>query len=90
MRDIEAAYRDAMKQEHASLLRAGRQEEADHVAEQFKAQYGTDIDGKTLRAKPQKDEQAAPERADVPQAPENTAEPKPVRRPGRRPAAAGE
>lgn len=43
MRDIEHAYRDAMVAEYEDLVRGGRTEEADHVAEVLADRYGHKI-----------------------------------------------
>lgn len=43
MRDIEAAYKDALIEEHAGYVRAGRTAEAEHVAEVLKDRYDHDV-----------------------------------------------
>jgi uncharacterized membrane protein len=87
VRDINRAYRDAMAQEYAALVSAGRDDEAEHVAEELKSQYDVEVRPareKKAAAPEEPKAPAVPERADVPHPPENTAEPRPApRRPGR-------
>ena len=77
MRDIGQAYRIAMVDEYAALKSSGRDKEAEHVAEVLREQYGYEVEAKPAK---QPDPEKAPERADVPPPPENTAEPQPRRR----------
>lgn len=77
MRDIKAAYRQAMVEEYEAYRRAGRDAEAEHVADVLRERYGHEV-------APEAD---APERADAERPPENTAKPKPARTPAKRPAA---
>lgn len=80
MRDIEAAYRDALIEEHASYVRGGRTAEAENVAEVLRKRYDHDVNAKTEPAK-KPEASAAPERADAEKPPEAAVEPKPRRSP---------
>lgn len=78
MRDIDAAYKDALVEEYEGYVRAGRSADAKQVAAVLKDRYDHDVakqDSDTEEKKPS----PAPERADAEKAPENTAEPKPRR-----------
>lgn len=78
MRDVKKDYRDAMVAEYASLVRAGRAEEAEHVAESLREQFDYDVaPAKARRAKTDKEapDQPAETTAAAPP-PETTAEPK--------------
>jgi hypothetical protein len=75
VRDVKKDYRDAMVAEYASLVRAGRAEEAEHVAESLREQFDYDVSPKRGRAKKEEPEQTRETTAAAP-APENTAEPK--------------
>jgi hypothetical protein len=80
MRDIEAAYKDALVEEYEAYVRANRKADAEQVAAVLKDRYDHDVaeqDSDTEEKKPS----PAPERADAEKAPENTAEPKPRRTP---------
>ncbi len=92
MRDIEAAYKDALVEEYEGYVRAGRTEDAEHVAAILKDRYSHDVvsesegDGakKTAKESPQPAEKAAEEKP-----PEAAVDPKPRRTP-RAKAAQGE
>jgi hypothetical protein len=82
-RDIQAAYRDAMIEEHAAYKNAGRAEDAAHVADTLKARFDYDVDASSGPADPPDEEKApekpaAPEHAAAEKAPETAAEPKPA------------
>lgn len=91
MRDIEAAYKDALLEEHASYVRAGREAEAEHVAGVLKGQYGHDVAKKSNEdgGEKEKKPEPAPERADAEKAPEAAVEPKPRRTTRTKPADGG-
>lgn len=80
MRDVQRAYRDAMVEEYASLVRGGRVAEARHVRRQLREQFGVNVGSDD--APPPPDPAPVAERVDEPRAPEDTAEPKPVPRRG--------
>lgn len=89
MRDIETAYKDALIDEHEGYVRAGRIEDAEHVAGILKDRYGHSIasesegdDDKTAAKEPPQ----APEKADAEKLPENAMDPKPRRTPRAKPA----
>lgn len=73
LRDTDADYKAAMEEEYESYLRAGRADEAEHVADTLKA-LGHEVKSKRRTAK----RASAPERADQ-KAPEEAVPPKPVR-----------
>jgi hypothetical protein len=77
MRDIHADYRAAYIEEYEALLRTGRKEDAERVAEVLRAHYGHDVSAPADEPTPEGD---APERADSEPLAENTAEPQPKRR----------
>ena len=79
MRDIEAAYKDALIDEHEGYVRAGRTAEAEQVAEALKDRYDYDVDKRDGDAKKEKEPSSAPERADAEKAPETAVDPKPRR-----------
>lgn len=80
MRDIQRAYREAMVEEYTSLVRGGRAAEAKHVQRELREQFGLTVgDDDTAPPPPPP---PAPERADEPRPPEDTAEPKPAPRRG--------
>jgi hypothetical protein len=89
MRDIEAAYKDALIEEYEGYMRAGRTDDAEHVAGILKDRYSYDIasgagdgDAKTAAKKsPQPSEKAEAEKL-----PENATDPKPRRTPRAKPA----
>jgi hypothetical protein len=91
MRDIKDAYRLALVEEYEGYQRAGRDADAQQVAEVLLKHYGVDVaPKKTEPAKPEpaKPESAdvdddAPERADAERPPEDTAKPPAKRGPGR-------
>jgi len=73
MRDIEAAYKDALIEEYEGYMRAGRSEDAEQVAAVLKGDYGYDVvkpDGEAKKA-------STPETKAVPRPPEAAVEPKP-------------
>lgn len=76
-RDIEGDYRRAYIAEYESYKRAGRHEEAKHIASILRTQFGHEVESKPRREEAVR--QSAPERADQ-KAPEDTAEPRPRRR----------
>lgn len=83
MRDIEAAYKDALIEEHAGYVRASRTAEAEQVAQVLRDRYGHDVGGE----KSKKAESApAAERADVAKPPEAAVDPKPRRTPRAKPS----
>jgi hypothetical protein len=88
MRDIEAAYKDALIEEHASYVRANRTAEAEQVAQVLRDRYDHDV------TRGGDDEQAdqAPtsERADVEKLPEAAVDPKPRRAPRAKPSQGGD
>lgn len=61
-RDMDADYRAALIQEHDAYLRAGRDDDAAHVASVLRDQYGHEVDVKAKRQTAKK--AAASERAD--------------------------
>lgn len=77
MRDIEAAYRDALVEEYEAYVRASRKADAKQVAAVLKDGYDYDVAEPDGDAEQEKKPSSAPERADAEKAPENTAEPKP-------------
>lgn len=87
MRDIEAAYKDALIEEHASYVRANRTAEAEQVAQVLRDRYDHDVADKGEAEKPKKAEQApAAERADAAKPPEAAVDPKPRRAPRAKPS----
>lgn len=88
MRDIEAAYKDALIEEHAGYVRANRTAEAEQVAQVLRDRYGHDIDGGGGDERLKKAESAqAPEKAQAEKAPEAAVDPKPRRSPRAKPSA---
>jgi len=82
MRDIEAAYKDALVEEYEGYVRAGRTEEAEHVAGILKDRYGYDAGKRNAKeAAPAVSEKAAEEKP-----PESAVDPKPRRTPRAKPA----
>lgn len=82
MRDIKAAYEEALVEEYDSYVRAGRSEDAKEVARVLKEQYGHDVakrdsDGDDKGKKPEPKPEL--ERADVEKPPEAAVDPKPRR-----------
>lgn len=80
MRDIEAAYKDALIEEHAGYVRAKRTAEAEQVAQVLRDRYGYDVDGESKKETP------APEKADAERPPEAAVDPKPRRTPRAKPS----
>lgn len=74
VRDEKAAYKAALIEEYEGYKYRGRQKEAAKVAAVLKKHYDHEVE---KPAKKTAKKAAAPERADVEKAPENTAEPKP-------------
>lgn len=85
MRDIEAAYKDALIEEHASYVRASRTAEAEEVAQVLRDRYGHDVDGEGGNEKSEK-ETPAPEKAEAEKPPEAAVDPKPRRTPRAKPS----
>jgi hypothetical protein len=79
MRDIEAAYRDALIEEYEAYVRANRKADAKQVAAALKDRYDHDVAEPDGNAEQDKKPAPAPERADAEKAPENTAERAPQR-----------
>lgn len=79
MRDIEAAYKDALIEEHASYVRANRTAEAEQVAQVLRDRYDHDVAIKGDGGAKEKSPEPAPERADVEKPPEAAVDPKPRR-----------
>lgn len=75
MRDIEAAYKDALVEEYEGYVRAGRSDDAEHVAGVLKDRFGYDAG----RAKAEEAAPAAPEKATEEKPPEAAVDPKPRR-----------
>lgn len=88
MRDIEAAYKDALVEEYEGYVRAGRTEDAEHVAGLLKDRYSYDVAGEVGddgAKKAEKDPQP-PEKAEAEKLPENATDPKPRRTPRAKPS----
>jgi hypothetical protein len=85
MRDIEAAYKDALIEEHASYVRASRTAEAEQVAQVLRDRYDHDVDGESGE-KSEKAESAPTERADAERLPEAAVDPRPRRTPRAKPS----
>jgi len=82
MRDIEAAYKEALVEEYEGYVRAGRTEDAEHVAGILKDRYGYDAGKRNAEeAAPVVSEKAAEEKP-----PEAAVDPKPRRAPRGKPA----
>lgn len=89
MRDIEAAYRDALVEEYEGYARAGRTKDAEHVAGILKDRYSYDVAGETEGddgKKAAKESSQVPEKAEAEKPPENAVDPKPRRTPRAKPA----
>lgn len=86
MRDIEAAYKDALIEEHAGYVRAGRTEDAEHVAATLKDRYDHDVTNEGIEAPAPEPKKAEAEKADAGKAPEAAVDPKPRRTPRVKPA----
>lgn len=86
MRDIEAAYKDALIEEYEGYVRGGRTAEAEQVAEVLKGRYNHDVAKKGAAAEPEKKADSAPEKADAEKAPEAAVDPKPRRTTRARPS----
>jgi hypothetical protein len=89
MRDIEAAYKDALIEEYEGYRRAGRTEDAEHVADILKDRYGHSVaseskgdDGKAAA----KEAPQPAEKADMEKPSENATDPKPRRTPRVKPS----
>ena len=79
MRDIEAAYKDALIEEHAGYVRANRSAEAEQVAQVLRDRYDHDVTRKSDGGEKVKEPEPAPERVDAGKAPEAAVDPKPRR-----------
>lgn len=86
MRDIDAAYKDALVEEYESYMRAGRGEEAEHVAHELRDRYGVDVAPGPVETLVERADQKPPEAA-VPPAPNPRSEPGIVRSPAKKTAA---
>lgn len=76
LRDTDADYKAALEEEYEAYVRAGRTDEAEHVAATLKADHGHEVDVKAKKRTAKR--ASAPERADQ-KAPEEAVPPKPVR-----------
>lgn len=83
MRDIKGDYQRAYLEEYESYRRAGRSDDAKHIAGILRDHYGHEVEG-DANSEPKKPETSekpdTPERADKERMPEDTAKPKPAQR----------
>ncbi|MCM1972323.1 hypothetical protein [Streptomyces sp. G1] len=78
IRDTRAAYRDALIEEHASYVRAGRTAAAEHVARVLLAEYDHDVTPAAPAAEPEPE--PVKETAAAEPAPERAVEAPPVKK----------